>query len=438
MTMSSYVADPPQLTTTDTDDSQTLHDALKPHTRRRQGAGSGALHQRLSVAHSALLLAAIRANELASFGNDALVIDRHAAFFAKLLPSGHANHTHFVFRSVRSRSPCSIAVVRKQAADVLRERQRRPAQLIRTKYIDSVIEALLQHSYDHKLALDVNTDANSSSESVPDCCSQLTDVINNAGRIVVESDVPVAGTPDSESKIASCDCTQSTTTSSDSKSIQQVVLLGAGLDCRAFRLDCLESACVFELDRPEVIQCKERMEKELHASDTKSSLDAQLWFQPKCRALVRIAADLCDDTWPTLLAEHGMFDRTAPTLWVIEGVVMYFNRQQVVHLLRVIASLSCLGSFLIADTVNAAMASSKLSWYRLFKWGCRDNKLTQFLFENYWNTIAQRTIGHDDLSFGRYTAGPELEQMPRSRKVRVLAHNVVVCSVRETNKAGIV
>ncbi|SFO20352.1 SAM-dependent methyltransferase [Amycolatopsis rubida] len=86
----------------------------------------------------------------------------------------------------------------------------------------------------------------------------------------------------------------------------QVVILAAGLDARAFRLD-LSGRDVFEVDQPRVLEFKQDVLEGLGAA-------------PRCRRHP-IGADLRED-WPAALENAG-FDRTRPSVWIAEGLLPY-------------------------------------------------------------------------------------------------------------------
>ena len=85
---------------------------------------------------------------------------------------------------------------------------------------------------------------------------------------------------------------------------RQVVLFGAGFDCRAVRLD-LQGATVFEVDHP-ATQAKKR------AAVVGSPARYIAWDFERDPM----------DALPARLAEHG-HDATLPTITIWEGVVMY-------------------------------------------------------------------------------------------------------------------
>ncbi|MFJ6658808.1 class I SAM-dependent methyltransferase [Streptomyces sp. NPDC091377] len=111
---------------------------------------------------------------------------------------------------------------------------------------------------------------------------------------------------------------------------RQVVLLGAGLDTRAFRLGWPEGCVVFEVDREGVLAFKHEVLAGLSA-------------EPKA-ARVAVPADLRDD-WVTALTGAG-FDPSAPSVWLVEGVLFYLPRSAETQLIGLIDRLSAEGSAL--------------------------------------------------------------------------------------------
>jgi methyltransferase (TIGR00027 family) len=104
----------------------------------------------------------------------------------------------------------------------------------------------------------------------------------------------------------------------------QVVLLAAGLDTRAFRLAWPAGVRLFEIDLPEMVELKERVLAAHQAV-------------PRCRRTV-VPADLRED-WLARLTANG-FQRTRPTAWLAEGLLIYLSADQAASLLTEVGQLS--------------------------------------------------------------------------------------------------
>jgi len=111
----------------------------------------------------------------------------------------------------------------------------------------------------------------------------------------------------------------------------QVVILGAGLDGRAWRMPELRDVTVFEVDHP----------------------DSQREKQARAAALERFArevrfvpVDFTRDRLDDALAAAG-HDPARPTTWIWEGVIMYLERSDIEATLAVIQRRSAPGSRLV-------------------------------------------------------------------------------------------
>lgn len=111
---------------------------------------------------------------------------------------------------------------------------------------------------------------------------------------------------------------------------RQVVLLAAGFDGRAARLDLPEGTTVFELDTAAVLDFKD------------AALNAEGIADPSPVRRRAVAADLRGD-WPAALVEAG-FDPRRPTVWIAEGLLMYLDGDECDRLLDDITALSASGS----------------------------------------------------------------------------------------------
>lgn len=115
------------------------------------------------------------------------------------------------------------------------------------------------------------------------------------------------------------------------RGVRQVVILGAGLDTRAFRLPSLREADVFEVDHPRTQATKAR------ASAALPRLARSLTFVPVDFEHASLGARLA-------AAGHRRADATA---WVWEGVVMYLTAASRRATLGELAAASAPGSVLL-------------------------------------------------------------------------------------------
>ncbi|WP_166122080.1 SAM-dependent methyltransferase [Phycicoccus sp. HDW14] len=113
----------------------------------------------------------------------------------------------------------------------------------------------------------------------------------------------------------------------------QVVVLGAGLDSRAWRMPELAGATVFEVDHPASRADKQRRLRGL---------------EPVAGRVVPVAVDLAEDPLADALLAAGL-DDTRPTTWVWEGVVPYLTRVAAISTLVQLAVLSAPGSRLVVQ-----------------------------------------------------------------------------------------
>ncbi|MFD8008810.1 SAM-dependent methyltransferase [Streptomyces sp. NPDC058955] len=111
---------------------------------------------------------------------------------------------------------------------------------------------------------------------------------------------------------------------------RQVVLLGAGLDTRAFRLDLPSDCVVFEIDRAGVLSFKQRVLTDRSAA-------------PRTKR-VPVPADLRED-WVTALTSSG-YAPGAPSVWLAEGLLFYLPGPTETQLIDTVDRLTTGGSAL--------------------------------------------------------------------------------------------
>jgi methyltransferase (TIGR00027 family) len=165
---------------------------------------------------------------------------------------------------------------------------------------------------------------------------------------------------------------------------RQVVILGAGMDTRAFRLSWHPDTHLYEVDQPEVLQFKESL---LENS------------QPLCHRY-SLSIDL-KQPWSDLLIAQG-YQIDIPSVWLLEGVFYYLSENEVHHLLKTITKLSAPTSCLGADLINTKpiLQSDGGGLSKYWRYGCEE---PETLFATYgWKALVVQP-GDEQAHFGRHT-----------------------------------
>ena len=131
--------------------------------------------------------------------------------------------------------------------------------------------------------------------------------------------------------------------------IRQVVILAAGLDSRAYRLDWSAGTTVYEIDQPQVLQYKTDILRQHGAVP----------------AAIRhpVPVDLRDD-WPAALATAG-FDRAQPTAWLAEGLLPYLPSEAQDRLFEMVTALSAPDSQIAIEMFSMNSRGNSQRWLRM-------------------------------------------------------------------------
>ena len=174
--------------------------------------------------------------------------------------------------------------------------------------------------------------------------------------------------------------------------IRQAVILAAGLDSRAYRLDWPAGTVVYEIDQPEVIAAK-------------TGTMAQIGATPTCERRT-VAIDLRED-WPAALRAAG-FDPSAPTAWIAEGLLIYLPPEAQDKLFDNITALSAPGSRLATEfhtDHGAGMAQRGAAMSERWRGAGLDLNLTDLWYQGERTSVVE----HLDASGWNTTARPRLE-----------------------------
>ena len=114
--------------------------------------------------------------------------------------------------------------------------------------------------------------------------------------------------------------------------VSQIVLLGAGLDGRAYRLPWAQGTRLFELDTADMLEFKQAVSERV---DVRARTE-----------VISVAGDLRGD-WPNALSDAG-FTPEQRTVWVIEGLLGYLTPSENDQLMARVSQRSAADSRLIA------------------------------------------------------------------------------------------
>lgn len=164
---------------------------------------------------------------------------------------------------------------------------------------------------------------------------------------------------------------------------RQLVLLGAGMDTRTFRLPLSHDTTVFELDEAPLLREKRELLERAGA-------------QPRCQR-VPLAADLLDEGWPRTLLDAG-FDPAARSCFALEAVSWCFSEAELSALLDVLAELASPTSTLAIDILSRDYLSSPALLALLPRatelgvyWKFASNDPVGFLAAHRWRARCERS-----------------------------------------------
>lgn len=158
----------------------------------------------------------------------------------------------------------------------------------------------------------------------------------------------------------------------------QVVLLGAGLDGRAWRMPGLGGATVYEVDQP-ATQADKR--------------ERSAGLRPRAHTVEFVPVDLRRQALGPALGRAG-FDPVRPATWVWEGVVPYLSEPEVARVVRQVGDLSASGSRLVVTyQVPSVTASAGRQLRSLTLWLRRqENPYAREPHRSAWTSRAMREL----------------------------------------------
>ncbi|MDJ0903974.1 MAG: SAM-dependent methyltransferase [Xenococcus sp. MO_188.B8] len=182
--------------------------------------------------------------------------------------------------------------------------------------------------------------------------------------------------------------------------VSQIVILGAGYDTRAYRLPFPPEICIYEIDLPEIMSRKEAILEDIPS---------------KCHRHA-IAADL-QKPWGHLLKNQG-YKSKEPTVWLMEGLLMYLDEKDIHTLLQTISDFSVKGSYLAADLISVKsweIGSQNQNGLISKNWRFGTDKPEKLLASYGWNASVTQP-GEIRANYGRYSVQITPRSIPRRRR----------------------
>lgn len=144
---------------------------------------------------------------------------------------------------------------------------------------------------------------------------------------------------------------------------EQLLILGAGLDTRAYRIKELDALQIYEVDLPDIQKIKKQRLK-----NYMNEFPSNLSFIP-----IDFNTQKLED-----VLSSSSFDFNKPTIVILEGVTQYLNPDSVHELFRILSKLSA-GSYIIFTYVLRDVIERKIEdGNKLMDWA--EKKNCPFLF----------------------------------------------------------
>jgi methyltransferase (TIGR00027 family) len=125
--------------------------------------------------------------------------------------------------------------------------------------------------------------------------------------------------------------------------IEQIVILGCGMDSRSFRLDRFLGKKVYEIDLEPTINTREWL------ISSPKFLEKNIPIYPLVRK--SIAIDLLKPNFIEQLESNG-YSKNIDTIFIAEGLFMYMEQEDYLSILGILAENSSINSTIVATHIN--------------------------------------------------------------------------------------
>jgi methyltransferase (TIGR00027 family) len=186
--------------------------------------------------------------------------------------------------------------------------------------------------------------------------------------------------------------------------VRQLVIVGAGLDARAYRLKGLHDVTVYEVDHPNTQSYKRNRASKL---------------EPQAQAVRFVPADLMRDSLSRALEAAGFASRE-PAVFLLEGLSMYLSLESLAKALDNLSELGAKGSLLLMtyaqprpDDWRTRMFNATLAWLKEpFLSTFHPPEVAQLLHAHGWEVF----VDEGDPEWGGRKTEADFERLVRARR----------------------
>lgn len=162
---------------------------------------------------------------------------------------------------------------------------------------------------------------------------------------------------------------------------RQVLNLGSGLDTRVFWDDGLKDATLYlECDAKEVNDYKNGVLDKLKESGELP--------EPHCKRNI-VSMDFKKESTADLPSKGSDFDKSLPTCWILEGLIMYLGEDDNIKLLTELSELSAKDSYVILNYLGYMPATNPDSHDKL-------------MAELGWEKQKRLVFGDPEFNYGKF------------------------------------
>jgi len=145
--------------------------------------------------------------------------------------------------------------------------------------------------------------------------------------------------------------------------IKQILILGAGLDTRAYRLKEIDKIKIYEIDLPEIQKTKKRKLKKYLIN-----LPSNVTFIP-----IDFNKEKLED-----VLKNSSFDMTKSTLVILEAVTQYLDKNSVDEVFQFVSRLTNESYFIFTYILKDVINKKRVDGHKIMEWSAKKGVTFKF------------------------------------------------------------